>query len=76
MDNDWNKHGWNATDFSKNYFQPEGFGESVRLALRQTDEYVWIYTENPRWWTNEKLPAAYVKALEAARQNLPTTPSR
>jgi hypothetical protein len=73
MDNDWNKHGWNATDFAKNYFKPEGFCESVRLALRQTDEYVWVYTEKPRWWTNERLPAAYVKALEAARKdfNLP-----
>ena len=69
MDNDWNKHGWNATDFSKNYFKPEGFGESVRLALTRTDEYVWIYTEKPRWWTNEQLPAAYVKALEAARRD-------
>jgi hypothetical protein len=69
MDNDWNKHGWNATDFSKNYFKPESFCESVRLALRKTDEYVWIYTEKPRWWTNEKLPEAYVKALEGARKN-------
>jgi hypothetical protein len=67
MDNDWNKYGWNATDFSKNYFKPEGFGESVRLALQRTDEYVWVYTEKPRWWTKENLPAAYVKALEAAR---------
>jgi hypothetical protein len=70
MDNDWNKHGWNATDFSKNYFKPEGFGESVRLALQRTDEYAWIYTEKPRWWTNENLPAAYVKALEAARKSI------
>ncbi len=69
MDNDWNKYGWNATDFSKNYFQPEGFGESVRMALRTTDEYVWSYTEKSRWWTNEQLPAAYVKSLEAARKN-------
>jgi hypothetical protein len=69
MDNDWNKHGWNATDFSKNYFKPEGFCESVQAALRKTDEYVWIYTEKPRWWTNEQMPAAYLKALEAARNN-------
>jgi hypothetical protein len=72
MDNDWNKYGWNATDFSKNYFKPEGFGESVRLALGKTDEYVWVYTEKARWWTNEKLPPAYLKALEAARKNFPS----
>jgi hypothetical protein len=76
MDNDWNKHGWNATDFSKNYFKPEGFCESVRAALRKTDEYVWIYTEKPRWWTNEQLPAAYVKSLEAARRSVPSPVSR
>ena len=69
MDNQWNKYGWNPTDFSKNYFKPEGFGESVRMALRMSDEYVWIYTEKPRWWTREQLPAAYVSALEAARKN-------
>jgi hypothetical protein len=67
MDNDQDKYGWNPTDFSKNYFKPEGFGESLRLALARSDEYVWIYTEKPHWWTNEKLPAAYLKALEAAR---------
>jgi hypothetical protein len=69
MDNDWNKYGWNAVDFTRNYFKPEGFCESVRIALRTTDKYVWIYTEKPRWWTNEQLPAAYVKALEAARKD-------
>jgi hypothetical protein len=42
----------------------------VRAALQKTDEYVWIYTEKPRWWTNEQLPAAYVKALEAARRSV------
>ncbi len=68
MDNDWNTHGWNPANFSQNYFQPEGFSESVRLALRLSDEYVWIYTEKPRWWTNEKLPPAYVQALEAAQE--------
>jgi hypothetical protein len=68
MDRDWNKYGWNAVDFSKNYFKPEQFGESMRIALRLTDRYVWIYTEKPRWWTNEKLPPAYIQALEAARK--------
>ncbi len=75
MDNDWNKYGWNSIDFSRNYFKPEGFCESVRHALRTSDEYVWVYTEKPRWWTNEHLPAAYVKALEAARKDV-LSPSR
>jgi hypothetical protein len=40
----------------------------MRIALRLTDRYVLIYTEKPRWWTNEKLPPAYIQALEAARK--------
>jgi hypothetical protein len=76
MDNDWNRHGWNAVDFSKNYFKPEGFGESVQSALKLTDRYVWIYTEKPRWWTGEKLPPAYVHALEAARRGVEPSAQR
>jgi hypothetical protein len=35
--------------------------------LEVSDEYVWIYTEQPRWWTSERLPAAYIDALRSAR---------
>jgi hypothetical protein len=76
MDNDWNKYGWNAADFTRNYFKPEGFCESVRTALRMTDQYVWIYTEKPRWWTNEQLPPAYVKSLQAARKDFRSSVDR
>ena len=35
------------------------------------DEYVWIYTETPRWWSKEggpvKLPKAYEEAVRKAR---------
>ena len=68
MDNDWRKHGWKADDVAKNYFSPAEFEKVVRAALKASDEYVWIYTEQPRWWTNEKLPAAYVTALANARR--------
>jgi hypothetical protein len=67
MDNDWRKKGWNVTDFSKNYFSPREFENAVRSALRVSEGYVWIYTEQPRWWTREKLPQAYVDALAKAR---------
>ena len=68
MDLDWRKYGWNTNDFSKNFFTPEVFGASVRNALQRSDEYVWIYTETPRWWsepggTSQNLPAAYEKAV-------------
>jgi hypothetical protein len=74
MDYDWRKHGWDEHDVSKNYFTPEAFEQSVREALRVSDEYVWIYTEQPRWWTpvgkTLKLPAEYNAALRQARRDL------
>ena len=65
LDNDWDIHGWNEKDFSKNYFTPPAFEQSVRAALTVSDEYVWIYSGTPRWWTNEKLPRAYIDALKS-----------
>jgi hypothetical protein len=71
LDNDWRKQPWNEEDLSKNYFDAETFEKSVRSALAATDEYVWIYSETPRWWSAEgkavKLPQAYVEALRRAR---------
>ncbi len=71
MDNDWRKHGWNVEDMSKNYFTPGALETSVRAALATADEYVWIYTETPRWWSDQggpvKLRPAYAEALRAAR---------
>ncbi len=68
MDCDWRRKGWTVTDFSKNHFSPTEFEKAVRSALQVSDGYVWIYTEQPRWWTREKLPQAYVEALAKARK--------
>src|SRR5438046_10300176 len=70
MDYDWRRKGWNVEDFAKNHFSPTEFETAVRSALRLSDEYVWIYTEQPRWWTKEKLPQAYVDALAKARKGV------
>ena len=74
MDNDHRKKGWSTNDFSRNYFTPETFQKSVQAALARADEYVWIYTEMPRWWTKEggpeKLPAEYSTALKQAREQV------
>ncbi|MBI4324439.1 MAG: hypothetical protein HY674_04175 [Chloroflexi bacterium] len=74
MDHDWRKAGWDINDPSKNFYSPEAFEASVRKALETADEYVWIYTETPRWWSKEgtavKLPAAYDAALRRARKGL------
>jgi hypothetical protein len=67
MDYDWRKKGWDVSDPSKNYFTPVSFESAVRAGLRVSDGYVWVYTEEPRWWTREKLPPAYVDALKRAR---------
>jgi hypothetical protein len=43
----------------------------VRNALAGTDEYVWIYSETPRWWSDQgkplQLPEAYIESLRHAR---------
>jgi len=66
MDNRWRKVGWNTEDFSKNFFSPEAFEASLKAAFQIADQYVWIYTESPKWWSKEgtpvKLPDAYIEA--------------
>ena len=74
LDYDWPKYGWDEADPSKNYFTPASFEASARKALEVADEYIWIYTEKPRWWTEDgpsaRLPVAYVEALRKARNSL------
>jgi hypothetical protein len=47
------------------------FEASVRAALDVADEYVWIYSETPRWWSTAgtplNLPEGYADALRRAR---------
>ncbi|HEY7116214.1 MAG TPA: hypothetical protein VH475_06500 [Tepidisphaeraceae bacterium] len=70
MDEDWRKKGWDVDDPSKNFYTPEAFEKTVRAALETSDEYVWIYTETPKWWSDQgkpvKLPAVYEAALRRA----------
>jgi hypothetical protein len=74
LDYDWRKKGWNAQDPGKNYFSPAGFETALRAALEQSDEYVWIYTETPRWWSEKgesvALPPAYVDVARRVRKAL------
>ncbi|MBI2000155.1 MAG: hypothetical protein HYS69_03010 [candidate division NC10 bacterium] len=55
---------------------PEQFARAVGAALSVSDGYVWIYTTEPKWWTEanplgENLPEAYVQALARARGAAP-----
>ena len=72
MDNGWRQHGWDTESFEKNFYTPENFEASVSTAIKTADEYVWIYTETPRWWTSsgksEKLPREYLQALLNAKK--------
>ncbi len=71
LDADWHKTPWNADDVSKNIHPPDKFRDLVREALKVADEYVWIYSETPRWWSPEgkpvKLPESYDAALRQAK---------
>ncbi len=74
LDYNWRNLGWNTGDPSKNPLTPEGFETALRAAIEQSDEYVWIYTETPRWWSEKggpvALPAAYSNAARRARRAL------
>lgn len=71
LDYDWRKRGWKPELPESNYFSPDRFHDTLRAALQWSDEYVWIYSEKPRWWTSEgkpvELPDAYVESIRKAR---------
>lgn len=75
MDYDWRNKAWDTNDFKKNYYSPETFEASVREGLKVSDEYVWIYTEKPQWWSSNgkpgSLPEPYIEALRKARASVP-----
>ena len=70
MDANWRRVGWHTDDLAKNFYSPEAFEKTVKTALDQSDEYVWIYSESPKWWTAQgkpdKLPEAYEQAIRKA----------
>ncbi len=72
LDYDPDGRRWNGVDGRANYYTPSEFEASVRAALAVADEYVWIYTETPRWWspagTPVDLPDGYADALRRARR--------
>ena len=61
------------TEEARHRVDPKVFEGAVASALDLTDGYVWIYSEEPRWWTSarpdgENLPAEFVRAIEQARE--------
>jgi hypothetical protein len=72
LDHDWRADGWKIDRVEANYFSPVRLEASLRAAVEQSDEYVWIYTEKPRWWSARggpvDLPAAYVDTVRRVRR--------
>jgi len=68
MDQGWRSVGWFPDDQEKNQISPLEFEYALHRALTYTDKYVWVYSEQPNWWTGEKLPPGYVEAVRNARK--------
>ncbi len=43
------------------------FEHNVYYALKTSDEYAWLYTEDMDWWKNDKLPEGFQQALLRAK---------
>jgi hypothetical protein len=57
----------------RHLIDPDGFAQAVASALALSEGYVWIYTNEPKWWTEanpqgENLPESYVAAVRAGRR--------
>lgn len=74
MDNDLAHRGWDVAHPKKNYRPPAALRTVVRHALELADDYVWVFSQQPRWWTNEggrkDVPKDYDRALRGARRGL------
>ena len=68
MDQGWNSVGWFVDEPQKNRLSPIELEYALHRALATTDKYVWVYSEQPNWWTGERLPPGYAEAVRAARR--------
>jgi len=46
------------------------FEHNVYYALHTSDQYVWLYTEKPNWWSGEKVPEGFMEALLRAKEKI------
>jgi hypothetical protein len=72
LDHNSPKLGWHPDHPDSNWFTPAALRISVQAALDHADRYVWIYSQEPRWWTpggsRKDLPAAYDSVLRVVRR--------
>jgi len=67
MDNNSGAIGWHPTEPEKNHFQPGTWQTAIHYALKNSDEYVWIWHERYNLWANQNLSPAYFEAQEKGR---------
>lgn len=48
------------------------FEHDAYYALRSSDRYAWLYTEDMNWWKNEKVPEGFREALLRAKSKVNT----
>jgi len=58
-----------------NWFTPSDLEATLKAKLAAVDEYAWLYSETPRWWTEaggtQNLSAAYYNAVANAVAPVP-----
>lgn len=57
---------WLDYNGQPHYFTPEEFRRAVSAALEVSDEYVWIYSQGPRFFPPSRVAASYIEAMAAA----------
>jgi len=68
MDLDSARKGWHIRNFHKNERTPREFQTALLRAFKQSDKYVWVYTQQPQWWENKLVPEEYVWSIRQARK--------
>ncbi|RPH89796.1 MAG: hypothetical protein EHM72_19880 [Calditrichaeota bacterium] len=48
------------------------FEHNAYYALRSSDEYAWLYTEEMNWWNGDKVPEGFKEALLSAKHKVKT----
>lgn len=66
LDYRWNEKGWDVENPDRNPWPPDKFEAILRIALTYADEYVWVYSETPRWWSDQGGPVKLSPAYDAA----------
>jgi hypothetical protein len=50
--------------------QAQWFEHNTFYALKTSDEYAWLYTEQYNWWTGENIPKGFEEALLSAKKKV------